>query len=122
MDTPINDAADQPSHAPEMARDTLTGTYTRTFLQARLEQEAARALRYGGSFSLCLFDIDYFKSINDAYGHTRGDHILRELVERLQALIRGSDLLFRYGGDEFVLLLPETPNGPASALAQRMLD
>jgi diguanylate cyclase (GGDEF)-like protein len=102
--------------------DPLTGVYSRAFLQQRLREETERAQRYGESFSLLLVDLDHFKSINDAFGHSRGDQILVEFVHRLRSLIRASDVLFRYGGDEFVLLLPKTPHSAAFALAHRLLN
>jgi diguanylate cyclase (GGDEF)-like protein len=103
-------------------RDPLTGAYARGLLREQLERQIERARQHAASFSLCMFDLDYFKSVNDTYGHTRGDQVLRDLVQRLQTLIRGTDMLFRYGGDEFVLLLPDTPKAQAMQLAQRLLD
>ncbi|MDQ6875689.1 MAG: diguanylate cyclase [Actinomycetota bacterium] len=102
--------------------DPVTGGYSRTFLDIRLGEELSRAQRDGHSCSVCLFDIDHFKSVNDAFGHARGDAVLRQLVERVSALLRGSDAMFRYGGDEFVLLLPDADAGQAAAVATRMVD
>lgn len=103
-------------------RDPLTGAYSRALLQERYQEEIERARRYGLPCSLCIFDLDYFKSVNDAYGHTRGDAVLRELVQHLSTMLRTSDLLFRYGGDEFILVCPNTAKPDAVLLAQRMLD
>src|SRR5438128_1816400 len=72
--------------------------------------------------SLLLFDIDYFKSVNDAYGHARGDEVLRAVVARARGLARQEDLLFRYGGDEFVLLLPGTGSEEAYAAGRRLVE
>ncbi len=102
--------------------DPLTGVYTRANLHQRLQEEIERAARYDESFSLLLVDLDYFKSINDAFGYSRGDEVLAELAKRLQDGVRGSDILFRYGGDEFILLLPNTAKPQATALAERLLD
>jgi diguanylate cyclase (GGDEF)-like protein len=103
-------------------RDPLTGAYSRAALQERFREELQRAWRYKLNVSLMLLDLDYFKSINDAFGHTRGDQVLSEFVQRLGSLVRETDLLFRYGGDEFVLLLPHTTKAQAEALAERLLE
>lgn len=103
-------------------RDSLTGAYSRAALQPRLAEEVERAYRYTLPFSLLIIDLDYFKSINDAFGHSRGDQVLKEFAARTHALTRGSDLLFRYGGDEFVLLLPNTNRIQAIMLATRLLN
>lgn len=88
----------------------------------RLPDEVERARRYGTPLCLIVFDVDYFKSVNDAFGHLRGDAVLRELVQRVQAAIRTSDILFRYGGDEFVIVLPNTPRSSGAPVAQRVLE
>ncbi len=101
--------------------DPLTGAYSRASLKPRLQEEVERASRYNASFSIIFLDLDHFKSVNDAFGHTQGDQVLVELVERLRTTARVSDLIFRYGGDEFLLLLPQTTMKQAMALAQRIL-
>jgi diguanylate cyclase (GGDEF)-like protein len=102
--------------------DSLTGAYSRALLSEQLHTEVERARRYNAPCSLMLFDLDHFKSINDAFGHARGDEVLREVARRVRATIRASDQLFRYGGDEFVVLLPNTAKADAAHLAQRLLD
>ena len=102
--------------------DTLTGAYSRALLNEQFPDEVERCSRYGIPLSLCLIDIDYFKSINDAYGHIRGDQVLQTFVTRLNSLMRKSDILFRYGGDEFVLLMMNTHKKQALSLANRLLD
>ncbi|MCC2668350.1 MAG: diguanylate cyclase protein [Armatimonadetes bacterium] len=104
-----------------MLRDATTGIFARSELKERLQEEVARSRMTGEPLSLLLIDLDYFKSVNDAFGHSRGDAVLIEWVERLGQAIRSSDLPFRYGGDEFVVLLPNTPAGHAAALAHRLL-
>lgn len=104
-----------------MLRDATTGIYARSALKERLQEEAARARMTGEPLSLLLIDLDYFKSINDAFGHARGDAVLVEWAERLRGTIRSGDLPFRYGGDEFVVLLPNTSVPLATALAHRLL-
>jgi diguanylate cyclase (GGDEF)-like protein/PAS domain S-box-containing protein len=102
--------------------DPLTGAYSRTLFEMLLREALERTQREGAACVLCLFDIDHFKSINDTYGHPRGDQILRELVQTIQQALRRGDLLFRYGGDEFVLLLTHTTLDQALLVCQRVFD
>lgn len=102
--------------------DPLTQTLTRASMNDALLQEVRRSQRYENTFSLLIVDVDYLKSVNDAFGHTRGDEVLVELVERVRVEMRQSDLLFRYGGDEFVLLLPSTTSEGATKLAERIAE
>lgn len=87
-------------------RDELTGAFARAVLPVRLAEELSRAERQKSEVSLIFLDIDYFKSVNDAFGHSMGDRVLREVARTLDQNTRMEDSLFRYGGDEFVLLLP----------------
>ena len=118
----MTDLSPAQANSEFLLRDPLTNAYSRAVLFARLQEEIDRGRHYHTTFSLCLFDLDHFKSINDAYGHVRGDTVLRELTARVQVHCRASDLLFRYGGDEFVLLLPNTSKDSAVVMAQRLLD
>lgn len=100
--------------------DALTALPNRRLLQARLEAEFERATRYQRTFSVVLLDIDYFKAINDTFGHGVGDEILREVGQLLQVQARALDTAGRWGGEEFLLLLPELPLGSAGRLAERL--
>ena len=101
-------------------RDDLTGTYNRRFFNERLSEEINRSGRNKRPFSIAVIDIDLFKNINDTYGHQVGDFILIQLVRFLQERLRRSDLVARLGGEEFVLLLPETTGNNAWLLTERL--
>jgi diguanylate cyclase (GGDEF)-like protein len=101
-------------------RDELTGSHNRRHLIKLIEHEKERTARLGSLFCLCLLDIDYFKRINDTYGHSAGDTVLREFAATVQRQIRESDSFGRYGGEEFLLMLPETSIDEARALAERV--
>jgi diguanylate cyclase (GGDEF)-like protein len=102
--------------------DSLTGAYSRALLGPRMAEELSRAARSNAGCAVFLFDVDYFKSVNDAYGHARGDEVLCQIVQRTADLLRGYDVLFRYGGDEFVLLLPDTARADAVRVALRLVE
>ena len=101
-------------------RDFLTGLYNRHKFMEEFQPEWERADRYGRPLSLLLLDIDHFKAINDTYGHDVGDRVLEAVVTKLQGNIRGSDVLARWGGEEFILLSPESRLGEACALAEKL--
>jgi len=103
------------------SRDSLTGARTRRVLIEAGEQELARCRRHGRRMALLVMDVDHFKVINDTYGHPMGDRVLVDFVVRISALLRRPDLLARFGGEEFVLLLPETAQEEAVRVAERIL-
>lgn len=103
-----------------MLTDPLTGVGNRRYLMSRLEDEILRARRYMRPLSIMFFDIDYFKRINDTYGHAIGDMVLSCSAEALRSCLRECDQLGRYGGEEFVVLLPETSVEEAVGAAERM--
>ena len=100
--------------------DGLTQIHNKRYLFETLEKELTRARRYERQLSLLIFDIDYFKRINDQYGHLAGDYVLRELARAVQERIRRDELFARYGGEEFVVVLPETPLQGAVTLAENL--
>jgi diguanylate cyclase (GGDEF)-like protein len=101
-------------------RDELTGVHNRRYLLSLIEKEKERSDRNGRAFCLCLLDIDFFKRINDTWGHAAGDTVLRAFAGIVQGKVRGSDSFGRYGGEEFLLMLPETPSADAMVLAERV--
>lgn len=101
-------------------KDPLTGVHNRTAMDAILQREVDLAHRHGAPLSLIAVDIDYFKSVNDTYGHSIGDSVLKTVAEATAASIRGTDMLFRYGGEEFVVLLSNTGQEGALCLAERI--
>lgn len=104
------------------ATDELTRVPNRRAFLGRAAQEMARARRYGQALTLMMIDVDHFKGINDRHGHSAGDEILRVVADILDDALRETDLLARFGGDEFALLLPETASGGARVLADRLRE
>ena len=102
--------------------DELTTLYTMRFFSKRLEEEHARACRYNYSISLIMIDLDYFKCINDSFSHVMGSHVLSQVGTRIKEQLRSEDIAARYGGDEFVILLPHTDSVGAMALGKRVAD
>lgn len=100
-------------------RDSLTGCFNRRYLDETLARELARARRASYPLSLVIIDLDHFKRINDTYGHQAGDEALKELAQRLRADIRHEDVLCRYGGEEFISLMPRMPLAVAVERAER---
>jgi len=101
-------------------RDGLTGLLNRRHWEQCLEHEFARHLRYDIATSLVIFDIDHFKSVNDNYGHQAGDEVIREVARITRQLARETDFAGRYGGEEFVVLLPDTSIQGATQFAERL--
>ncbi|HET7040769.1 MAG TPA: GGDEF domain-containing protein, partial [Gemmatimonadales bacterium] len=101
-------------------RDPLTGAFNRRAFREEWRRESDRSRRLGRGMAVVLLDLDHLKAINDRHGHDVGDEVLRQLVHRVSTVIRDHDLLFRWGGDEFVLLLPHTSSDDAPQLAERV--
>lgn len=102
--------------------DPLTGVYNRRHFQAILEMEIGRVTRYAGALSLIMFDIDHFKTVNDTFGHEAGDQVLRGVAALVQHRIRRADVLCRWGGEEFLVLCPNTTIEEAVVLAEALLE
>ncbi len=100
--------------------DPLTGLYNRRYFMEQLEQEFKRSRRYERDLSLLMIDIDFFKRINDTFGHQTGDLVLRKISSIVESQLRDADLAFRFGGEEFMVILPETSLQDVSNVAERM--
>ncbi len=105
-----------------LTRDPLTGVLTRRVFEEMVKAEIEKFKRYGAKFSLLLLDLDHFKEVNDSLGHRTGDKILVEMVEKLKSLLRESDVIGRWGGDEFIVLLPYTDEKSAMRVAKRLTE
>ncbi|MFC1749196.1 GGDEF domain-containing protein [Pseudomonadota bacterium] len=101
-------------------RDPLTGVNNRASMDTSIEREITLAHRHKTNLSLLTMDIDHFKNINDTYGHTMGDCVIKAIAEAATAAIRSSDMIFRFGGEEFVILLSNTDQAGATLLADRL--
>ncbi|MDZ7804818.1 diguanylate cyclase [Thiohalophilus sp.] len=100
--------------------DYLTGLFNRAALQQHLDEEMGRTARYGDVFSLIMFDLDHFKAINDRHGHDAGDRVLQQVAELTLDEVRDIDITARWGGEEFMILLPATDGDQAQVLAERI--
>lgn len=103
-------------------KDPLTGTGNRNSMQATLERDIAIAHRHNHALSVLMIDIDYFKRINDIYGHNMGDMVLIKVAQTLEKQLRNTDSLFRYGGEEFLVALPNTASTEAALVAERLRE
>lgn len=102
--------------------DALTGLFNRTGLSASLQLDLERAQRYGRPLSVVLLDLDHFKNVNDEFGHLTGDKVLVEFANLVRATVRQVDAIYRWGGEEFLIICPETPPDQVRNLTERILD
>lgn len=102
-----------------MTRDGLTATFNKRYLLETLAREVARCRRHRRPIALALLDVDHFKPINDTHGHLAGDDVLRSLAERLRGVLREDDILARFGGEEFAILMVELDTSAALTAAER---
>jgi diguanylate cyclase (GGDEF)-like protein len=103
-------------------KDGLTDIYNKRFFLEALERETSRAQRYNRPLSMLMFDIDFFKKVNDSYGHLAGDYVLQVLARVISNRSRREEIFARYGGEEFVILLPETTKEGAEELAEQLRE
>jgi diguanylate cyclase (GGDEF)-like protein len=104
----------------EAIRDPLTGLYNRRFMDETLERELRVAARAGRPLALVMIDIDHFKRLNDTYGHAVGDTVLKQVATSISARVRASDLVCRFGGEEIVVILPDTALDAATLVAEAL--
>ena len=102
------------------ALDPLTGVFNRRFGARRLQEEFGRSVRSDAPLGALMFDIDHFKRVNDAYGHLVGDRVLRAVTDAAKSVLREGDVLVRYGGEEFLAILPAAASKDAALIAERL--
>ncbi|WP_126454727.1 GGDEF domain-containing protein [Sulfuriflexus mobilis] len=119
---PLRNALMYKAALQQAMRDTLTGTLNRAAFDTMLAKEIEIAERHNNPLSLLVLDIDHFKNINDSFGHAMGDNALRAMVDRVNEKIRSSDIMFRYGGEEFTIILSNTGTDGALLLAERIRE
>lgn len=100
--------------------DALTGLYNRRHFEDTLEREFLRASRYKNNLSFAIIDVDFFKKVNDTYGHSAGDFVLKEVAYLILQNLRKTDMVFRYGGEEFTVIITETPKEKAIVPLERL--
>jgi diguanylate cyclase (GGDEF)-like protein/putative nucleotidyltransferase with HDIG domain len=120
--TPIENAQLYARAEQRSRIDELTGLFNRRHFEERLKEEIARHSRYGDVFSIFLLDLDNFKTYNDIYGHPSGDNLMNQIGRIIKSSVRDADQAFRYGGDEFVVILPQTAMENARVVAERLRE
>lgn len=116
----LNNALNHEDLQRVAAMDPLTGVYNRRFGLQRLTEEFGRSVRSGDPLGALMFDLDHFKAVNDTYGHLVGDRVLQAVVHAAQLVLREGDVLLRYGGEEFLIVLPGAGRDDLAQLAERV--
>lgn len=119
---PLRNALQYQDALKAALHDPLTGTGNRVAMDTAVRRELQMAQRYGQSLSLMMVDLDYFKQINDRYGHAVGDEVLHEVAQTIMQVARATDMTFRYGGEEFAVLLSNTDLEGAEIIAERVRE
>lgn len=117
---PLRNALAYESALQAATKDSLTGVHNRNAMDSTLAREVDLAHRHSNPLALLIADIDYFKRVNDTYGHSTGDEVIRSVATAIKASVRSSDIVFRYGGEEFMVLLSNTHKKGALLLAERI--
>ena len=117
---PIRNALLYRAATQRALRDPLTGTGNRIAMEQTLQREIDMSRRHRQPLSLLMLDIDHFKSVNDTHGHAAGDHVLREVAASIKQQLRNVDMVFRYGGEEFLILLSNTGRESAALVGERL--
>lgn len=117
---PIRNALLYRAATQSALRDPLTGAGNRIAMEQTLQREIDMSRRHGQPLSLLMLDIDHFKSVNDTYGHAAGDHVLKEVAASIKQHLRNVDMVFRYGGEEFLILLSNTGRESAAMVGERL--
>jgi len=120
IDMFLSSAINRIIHLENSIVDYLTNAFSRRFTILRIDEELQKSIRDSSDFSLIFFDIDNFKHVNDTYGHKMGDDVLKLVATLAKSSIRSFDILGRYGGEEFIILLPNTGAEEAFTIAQRI--
>lgn len=117
---PIRNACRHEAIEQAALTDALTGVPNKRSLDEALQRTCSLNDRHGEPYSLILFDLDHFKAVNDQHGHVIGDHLLRETAQKLSSMLRNSDSIYRFGGEEFAIMLPHTAPEDAGEVADRI--
>ncbi|MGD9676134.1 MAG: GGDEF domain-containing protein, partial [Candidatus Bipolaricaulia bacterium] len=120
--TATSNLASQTTLREQAVRDPLTGLFNRHYFNSIIAPELNRGDRYAHAFSVMMIDVDGFRAVNNRFGHLRGDEVLQQVAIFLNENVRAADRVIRYGGDEFLVFMPETAEAEATLVAERLRD